>query len=323
MPKPQEARDETGALLFHTTAFETPQARLAVSRLDVKQRQWMLENLLVVNPLFTAAVDHLSALHLPYGQEGCPGSYKVWAILGESRTGKSFVCKYYTSLFPPTVTTDYEHFPVVSVTATIGMKQTEFARQLNTLTGNPMASTKGGDGAYVERAIQRLLIVDTHLVLIDDAQFLFYERRSDTAMGMFGLIKRIVDQGHVVMLVGEPKITDFVDGINAFRNRDYNPVELLALKKADKKRMAGLLDSIDKRLPFREMSGLKNYREDFWGFSKGTVGPVMNIVQDAGRRAVTQDCPHILLEHLQEAVRTRVKRDDDADYFGYKSAVKK
>jgi hypothetical protein len=123
-----------------------------------------------------------------------------------------------------------------------------------------------------------------------------------------------------VLLVGDHKIDDFVNGIDAFANRGYNSVPLAPLSggKDDMKRFAGLLRSIDKRLPFRNLSGLDDpvIVEHLFRYSEGMVGRVMNVVRPAAYLALNAGTSHILIEHLREAVSTRMRKGESFKYFG-------
>ncbi|EJZ17284.1 ATP-binding protein [Rhizobium sp. Pop5] len=305
---------------FHTEAFETDGERVAASKLPKAQRQWMIDNLIVKYAVFNNGFDMLKSNHVPV-EDGDHGRGTVGAMLGTSRTGKSAICRYYAAQFPATYDDEGEIFPVVHMTASVRMTQTEFAHELNRLTACRHTSMKGGVGAYVSNALLRLLTVRTQLLIIDDAQYMFYDR-PDNGAAMFKLVKTIVDYSELaVMLVGEERIADYVYSIDAFENRSFNAdvLQCLSASADDLLRFSKLLGSIDRRLPFANLSGLdeKYPAEHLYRYSKGQIGRVMNIIRPAAYLALNDGSSRILVEHLQKVVAKRVKRGDDFSYFGY------
>ena len=305
---------------FHTEAFETSDERHAASQLSKSVRQRMINDLIVKYPVFSTGYDIIKENHFPV-EGGSPGEGTVGAMLGESRTGKTAVCKYYTAMHPPTYDDEGEIFPVVHLTASLKMTPIEFAHELNRMTAARYTGIGGGVGAYVNNALLRLLRVRTELLIIDDAQYLFYERTDKTAASMFKLIKTIVDyEALSVMLVGEERVNTFVYSINAFENRGYNWKELkpLSAGRSDMQRFSKLLGAIDKRLPFANLSGLDDpyIAEEMYRYSKGKIGRVMNIIKPAAFRAINDGTSMIMIEHLRQAVITRHEKGDTYSYFG-------
>jgi len=305
---------------FHTEAFETLEQRIAASRKSNAIRQRMVNDLIVKYPVFNTGYDIIKDNHFPV-QGGLPGEGTVGAMLGESRTGKSAVCKYYTAMHPPTYDDEGEIFPVVHLTVTPKMSPIEFAHELNRMTAARYTGNGGGVGAYVNNALLRLLRVRTELLILDDAQYLFFKRTDKTAASMFKLVKTIVDyEALSVMLVGEECVNDYVYSIDAFENRGYNWEELkpLSAGKSDMQRFSKLLGAIDKRLPFANLSGLDDpyIAEEMFRYSKGKIGRVMNLIKPAAFRAMNDGTSQIMIEHLRRAVATRHEKGDRYSYFG-------
>lgn len=305
---------------FHTEAFNSDEDRVAASILPASTRQWMINNLIVKYPVFNEGFDIIAENHFPV-ENGVPGRGTVGAMLGESRTGKTAVCKYYAAMHPPTYDEEGEIFPVIHLNASVRMSPTESAHELNRLTAARYARMHGGIGAYVNNALLRLMKVRTQLLIVDDAQYLFFDRTNNTASNMFKLIKTIVDYDVLsVMLVGEERVNDYVYSINAFENRGYNWRELKPLSsgKSDMVRFSKLLGAIDKRLPFANLSGFDDpyIAEQMYRYSNGMIGRVMNIIKPAAFRAINQGTSQVMIEHLRHAVSTRRKRGDSYSYFG-------
>jgi hypothetical protein len=315
--------DSTAAVAarFHTQAFATPEEQEAASRLPIDRRQWMIQNLIVKYKVFNTAFQQIANNHMPVAG-GTHAQGTVGAMLGESRAGKSAVCSYYAAMHPPKYDDEGELFPVVHLTASLRMSPVEFAHEINRLTAARHMRTTGGIGAYVDNAILRLLRVRAELLIIDDAQYLFFDRTDKTAADMFKLVKRIADFNALsIVLVGEERINDYVYSIDAFANRGYNwvPIKPLTAGKKDMEKFAKLLGSIDRRLPFANLSQLDDpyIAEHLYRFSGGMIGRVMNVIRPAAFLALNEGSSQVMLEHLRTAVSTRLKKGDTFSYFGF------
>ena len=308
------------AARFHTEPFATPAEREAASRLPTARRQWMIQNLIVKYKVFNAAFQQIANNHMPV-VGGLHAQGTVGAMLGESRAGKSAVCAYYAAMHPPIYDDEGEIFPVVHMTASLRMTPVEFAHEINRLTAARYTRAVGGIGAYVNNALLRLLRVRTQLLIIDDAQYLFYDRTDKTAANMFKLVKTIADFNALsVALVGEERINDYVYSIDAFANRGYNwqVIKPLTAGKKDMEKFGKLLGSIDRRLPFVNLSGLDDpyIAEHLYRYSEGMIGRVMNVLRPAAFLALNDGSSQVMIEHLRIAVSTRLKKGETFSYFG-------
>ena len=69
-------QEKTADELFHMQSFETPEARLAASRLSVEKRQWMIEHMLVEYHTFNVGTKQISTLHKPF--DGGTAERMLW-----------------------------------------------------------------------------------------------------------------------------------------------------------------------------------------------------------------------------------------------------
>jgi hypothetical protein len=77
---------------FHTTPFETSEARLAASQLPKAERQELIENLLVTYPVFDEMLEFIGSQHGPV-DGGRHGRGYVAGMMGKTRAGTSDVVK--------------------------------------------------------------------------------------------------------------------------------------------------------------------------------------------------------------------------------------
>ncbi|TAY88082.1 AAA family ATPase [Rhizobium leguminosarum] len=301
--------------------FDTPEKREAVSKLLTWKRQLVVKYLRVPYHTYNRGLAMVARFHRPIG-DGLANLGVAGGLVGEPGCGKSVICETYASMHPPFDGETGVEFPVVLMSASIGMSRRRVGERIRRATNaSHRILTRDDPGEW---SVDRLLKCKTQLFVLDESQFMFFEQRTSyIAQEMYGMVKDILDTGMIsVLLVGHPDIDKFAFDVESFRRRGYRSETLKPLTSSpeDKTLFGDLLRSIDRRLPFRESSELHNYRNHFYLFSGGQIGFVMNVVTEAAYLALNDRSACILVHHLREAVRTMVKPDDDTNYFGYKPA---
>lgn len=297
---------------FHTEKFDTPEKRHAASQLAAGVRQEMVANLLVRYPQFTNVSEAVGRFHRPV-KGGKHGRGMIGGVLGEPRSGKSFICKHYAGQHTVRVSEDGEYYPVVYLEARADWTPYHMAEQFFWATGaKSVPSMK--TSALITAANRRLLRAQTELVVLDDAHFLLLGAKG-RVLGMYqSFIKSIADLGSCnILLVGLPGIQGFIENDGQLGGRGDFPhwhVKPLDWSIEDEKeQFMLLLNAIDVRLPFLQSSNLAapDNALDFYHCSHGMIGRVMNIVITAAYRAINDGTTHILADHLQKAAAERMK----------------
>lgn len=300
--------------------FDTPEARERASRLPIPTRQQLIEHLRIPYRTYNLGLAMIAALHRP-ADDGIPKRGVVGGLLGEPGSGKTVICEAYADRYPPYDGEIGMEFPVLHISASLGMSRQRLGNKFKRVTSSPHRILAREDP--FEWSVDRVLKCKTELLILDDAQFMFFNQRSSQmAAEMYGFVKDVIDTRMVtVLLVGEPDIDKFVYDIPAFERRGYRSETLKPLTNSPQELefFGDVLRSIDKRLPFAKPSRLEDYREHFHRYSGGQIGRVMNIVESAAYLALNDRSACILVEHLRETVRTRIRPGDDVDYFGYKT----
>lgn len=300
---------------FHEFSFRDPAARRKASCLPDEDRMDMVNNLLVPYVTFEESVAFIKKRHRPNPRGGYSKG-KVFGLLGESRTGKSYACMYYARSLR--VNGGFV-CPVVYVP--VPGKPTVEAVTNRLLRGTLMQSisyTNAEDAK--ETCVKRLLRAKTELVIFDDSQFMFFSRYPALVDDFFDLVKRIVDTRRMnVLLCGEEKVYDYIQSNEHLYKRGsfpYRTVRALVEVKPSKPKFKALLESIDDRLPFLKSSnfGVQHVVDDFHRISGGMIGLVMNIIIDAAEMAIAEGSDCIELRHLQEQADDRFP-DDTYKYF--------
>ncbi len=302
---------------FHTEAFTTPEARAAAAAMPKAERQEMIKTLLYRYPVFKNGVSFIESFHRPAGGTD-HDTGAIGGLLGESRAGKTIICRYFASLHPNGITAGAETYPIVYLEATEQMAPSHMAERLYFLTGArsvPHIKTN----ALMDNAILRMAAAKTELLIIDDAQFLLTDRPTPQIKAFRGFLKSMADANRFnVLLVGEERLHGIIHEMAAIANRGgfyCETVKPMGDSENEFDMFRLLLDKIDERLPFAAPSKLEVWAKDFHHYSSGKIGRLMNLVGRAGLMALSQDTGCIMVEHLREAVNRMRAPGDRYPYF--------
>jgi hypothetical protein len=283
-----------------------------VAALPAGQRQRMVETLLFEYPMFRRVTDEVKLFHYPV-VGGTHGRGMIGGVLGESRSGKSFICKHYASRYPVRLLQGGETYPVLYLEARSDWTPYHMAEQVFMATGaKSIPSMK--TPALITACYRRLVLAKTELVIVDDAHFLLLEPKGRALATFKSLIKGIADLNACnVLLSGLPRLQAFVEsdsqlcGRGDFPHWSVKPLDWAT--REEREQFILLLHGIDTRLPFRKSSGLASagHAADFYRATGGMIGRVMNIIKDAAYRAINDDSACIMIDHLRIAAQARMK----------------
>lgn len=305
---------------FNVTAMVTPEQRAEAASRPPAERQAMVRDVLFRSDDFLARFKDVKRFHLPV-DGGTPDVGQVGALLGDYRSGKSFVLQYFASKHPPVQTETGYQYPVLYVEARRDWNSMSLGREIYDATA--AAAIPNLSAATINKmATTRLMKMGVKLLIIDDAHAILNDRGQRRTVAM-SLVKYIADRRFCnALLAGHPSIEKAMmeipeiegrGGLPRFRMRKYdqNSVE-------DRERLQYFLHGVDRLLPFRELSSLgeNEYVADFFHICRGTIGWPMNVVTAAAFFAINDDSPRITLQHLRRAAAERLSLDADYVPFG-------
>lgn len=315
---------------FHEVSYANDNdARIAMLKLSIAERQEQAENILVRYPRFQTAYNEVLGLH-KQGAKGAPIKGEIVGFLGNSRAGKSWLLK---ALFK-----DNEHKPPQSDADTTERKEAnsglvipmayievkdrwgapDLATALYMATGASSVPHIGGKSLEI-KCVRRVANLQTTFVMLDDSHFIF-EAPPAKRKGMLSLIKALADSGTcTVLLAGLNMIEAGMEDNKQLFNRAGFPaahlVEHDTTMNDELDHYLEFLAAVSERLPFAEDSGLDRdeWIEEWKLAAGGSVGLTMNIIKDAARRALAEDAPCIQGKHLAAACFMR-KRLGETSY---------
>ncbi len=294
---------------FHLTAFASDEERRAAASLPVEKRQDMISFLIVPHRRFNKGLEFIDRFHRPVAG-GKHASGSIGGVIGDSRTGKSFLVQYYASKHPPVFGERGWRVPVAYLEAREDWDRIEFARQIFTATG---ASTipRMTVASMNSTVTRRLGDMETELLIIDDAHFLFQVSRTKTASHA-ALLQHIANQRQCnILLAGLQSVQVAVEANKQLYNRGLFPnfpmTEFDHSRPAGRGRLKIFLADVDARLPFASSSNLHKdeYMHDFITIGGGSVGKIMNVLVPSGHMAINRGSSFITREYLRIAAEDR------------------
>lgn len=297
----------------------TPETRIVAASLPPQERQRMIETLIYPYPLFKQGLANIGKFHMPV-EGGTHGRGKIGGLLGPSRVGKSSICKFYRSKFPSGFDDEGEVHPVVYLQASDDMLPKTMSERICRQVGaHSLAQMK--IPALIDNTIERLVWAKAQLLVIDDAQFMFMNRRADQVRNFKSFLKLAADRNAFnILLVGDRSILDVIRSVDYLRGRGGFPhtnLDPLGEGQDEFEQFCLLLEGIDNRLPFAVKSDLStpHIARDIHRHSSGLIGRVMELVQTAAFEAINDGTDNILTEHLRSAAELLLPATDSHRYF--------
>ena len=195
-------------------------------------------------------------------------------------------------------------FPVIYVEALAGWKSGGFAKALLEATGKKVGSKRCNVDQLGDSAVERLMEYETVFIIIDDAHFLFHQKRYYD--DHYSLLKSILDKQFAnVFLCGLPHLRKIVTTEYQLGRRAGFLAELPKFDAATEAKLyQTFLFGVDERLPFPKEAGLSDPAmvERLHFASDGSVGLTMAIIKRAARLALTAGSACVMGHHITSAI---------------------
>lgn len=298
---------------FHTTPFDETSRKGMLARGE-GARQLMIRNLLYPYNRFLDVQESIAQWHRPVGPSGVAEVGELGLLLGDSGNGKSFMLKsfYQNSVVPPEG--DRMRFPVIYIEALAGWKAGAFATALLKATERKISAKRLNVDQLGQSAVERLMEYETVFIIVDDAHFLFHQKRyyDDN----FSLLKSILDKQFAnILLCGMPHLRNIATTEYQLGRRSGFMSELPKFDAATEGKLyQAFLFGVDERLPFPKESGLSDPAmvERLHLASDGSVGLTMAIVKRAARLALTAGSACVMGHHINSAIEHVLLANRDA-----------
>lgn len=275
-------------------------------------KQRVIRNLVVEHPQFTDTVSALERFHYPV-KGGLPARGTIAAVIGDSRTGKTFATKHYASRFSTSVGETGLIRPVVYVDMPPdgggGMRgileafANSLGLQVTLRMTNPM---------LVSLVMKALVAQKAELLLLDEFDQVFRENDKRLSGAGRGLLRKIVDLNTLsIVCIGLPGAYDLLKADSQLVGRGGLPFQQLrpyAGQGSEEWPTFRLIcDAFDRSLPFSIQAGLG--KTDFaarlhWA-TKGNIGHLKFYIEAAAAEAINDETDKLELEHFAAAYDVR------------------
>ena len=303
-------------------AYETEAQRKEAAAMSDHDRQVRVETMLVDYPLFEKGVEAMRAHHMPVAS-GRHLRGQICGIIGEPRTGKSTAIRHYVDLCGDVADPDVKDVrKIIYVDCHENWSASDLAHALYKAIGFTSVPRLRIELLF-DQVCEEIARVGVEMLVIDDAQWAVASREKVMLKHAFGLIVGLAERKICnVVLSGTMPILRAIEanphakGRGQFPKRELHPYCYGDPK--DRESFQFLLQAIDDRLPFAEISGLarKSWQPHLFKISGGSMGNLMDYVRAAALKAIEAKTECIHLEHITDAVEERYEAEGGYVPFG-------
>ncbi len=276
------------------------------------EKQRLIRDLVVEHPQFTQSLGALERFHFPV-KGGLPARGNIAALIGDSRTGKTFATKAYASRFSPSVGKTgvrrqvlYVDMPHEGGGGLKGILQA-FAHALD-LT----ISLRMNNPLLTRLVLNALQAQGVELVLLDEFDQVFRENNKPLLGAGRGLIRKIADLGSLsIVCIGLRGAYDLLKedtqivgrgGLPFTHLRPYGgpaSAEWLTFRK--------ICDAFDQAMPFEHEArlGAVDFASRLHWVTQGNIGHLKFYIEAAANEALSQNAERLERAHFATAYDVR------------------
>jgi hypothetical protein len=276
------------------------------------ERQAIIRNITVEHDRYAEAIGALEEFHYPI-KGGAHASGSVAALIGDSRTGKSFSTRRYASRFPARVGRSGLIMPVAY--ADMPMEGGGGARGVLEAIATALQiqfSLRMTNPALLALILRSIVDRQVELLLLDEFEQVF--RENDKRLIGFGrgLIRKILNLNTTsvvcIGLLGTYtllKQDDQLVGRGGLPHCHLRPYSWDNKEERDSFRL--LCGEFDRLLPFELSAGLgaPGVAHRLFTVSGGNIGKLKGWIEAAAAHAINDDAPRIELAHFARAFERR------------------
>lgn len=275
------------------------------------ERQKLIRNIFVGHRNHQQAIEALNHFYMPV-EGGIHSRGAVCALIGPSRTGKSFAANDIVAAHMPRVGQDGIKRPVLLVDCPI---EGGTRGILDSIAGalDLTVSSRMTNSNLISVILRALCRAEVEFVIFDEAQELFPEKNKTILRFARGLLRKMLNLNQFnIACIGLPETYSIIAedpqlfGRGGLEHKRLFPYDWS--DATDRKNFRALCHKFDVEMPF-EKSGFGDY--DFasrlFMASGGCIGHLKNYLIDAGNRAIADSSVQVELRHFADAFDARKK----------------
>ncbi|MGO4328763.1 TniB family NTP-binding protein [Cupriavidus sp. M-11] len=239
-------------------------------------------------------------------------------ITGVSGAGKSTVRKEYSARFPREETDDRTVIPVLGLELPSAPTVKNVAERILMAMGDPYAE-KGSAESKTARIITLFRECRVELAMLDEFQQFVDNSGGKIEYKVADWLKQLINATRVpFVLLGLPRCTRILE-LNEQLRRRFLPRLALApfsvKTKAESMKFAGVLKTLDERLPFSVPSAIiePSVVELMFCASNGLIDYLMKLVSEALRIALCGERETVDIDTLRQAFQSGIWADADPE----------
>lgn len=275
-------------------------------------KQRAIRDLVVEHPQFTQTINALKRFHYPVNG-GLPAKGTISAVVGDSRTGKTFATKRYASGFSisPGETGIVRSVLYVDMPPEGGGGLRGILEAFATSLGLPV-TLRMTNPMLAALVMKALVAQQVELVLLDEFDQVFRENDKRLLGAGRGLLRKIVDLNTLsVVCIGLPGAYDLIKADRQLFGRGGLPFQQLRPYGGPGSDewviFRKICDAFDRSLPFSIEAGLG--KMDFaarlhWA-TEGNIGHLKFYIEAAAAEALNEEADGLQLEHFASAYDAR------------------
>jgi len=245
--------------------------------------------------------------------DGLPRVGAISAIVGDSRTGKTYAVDRYARQFEPSVGETGVNIPVLTVDTPSQCSNIGLALAFAEALGYP--ATQKMSLAVLQKQIPAKIVErNVQLIILDEAQEAFDPKRKHVLNFTRSFLRKILNTKQVgIVCVGLPETYYLIAEDKQLAGRGGLPYRMLEpydwANEHDRKCFRLLCKKFDAHLPFDEKSGLSNtvFAQRLFYVCEGNIGRLKDFIADAAYLAMNEHACSVGAEHFANAYDIRMR----------------
>ncbi|MBU2326088.1 MAG: TniB family NTP-binding protein [Alphaproteobacteria bacterium] len=283
------------------------------------ERQRRIRNIFVDHSNHQQATQALKHFHMPV-DGGIPSRGNICALIGASRTGKSYAANEVMGAFHPEIGEGGIKCPVLMVDCPIEGGTRGILDSI-AASLDLRVSSRTTNANLIHAILRELHRAEVQFVIFDEAQELFPEKNKRILAFSRALLRKMLNLKQFnIVCIGLPETYSIIAedpqliGRGGLEYKWLSPYDWNA--SADQQNFRALCHKFDLEMPF-EKSGFATQDFSYRLFlaSGGCIGHLKNYMIDAGNRAISDGSAQVELFHFAEGYDARKKPGETFNPF--------
>lgn len=283
------------------------------------ERQQRIRDIFVDHPIHQEATKALKRFYMPV-EGGIPSRGSICALIGQSRTGKSFAANDIVAAHEPRVGQDGVKSPVLLVDCPIEGGTRGILHSIADALGLTVSS-RVTNSNLISVILRELRRAEVEFVIFDEAQELFPEKNKKILSFARGLLRKMLNLNQFnIVCIGLPETYSVIaEDPQLFGRGNLEHKRLLPYDwgdKIDQNNFRALCHKFDVEMPFEKSGfGAQDFAYRLFLASGGCIGHLKNYLIDAGNRAIADASLQVELRHFADAYDARKRPGETFNPF--------